>query len=172
MEMKILAAALAIALVAFVGVGFAMPGWAGFAGWGMMNGPAQNGSWQWGNASLNGTMHGGGNGTFGMRGRGMGLNQTFNSTQVQEFDSAVASGDYATAKQLHDDYGIGGSLFGKLNETTFPQYSQIYNLQSQLTNLTGQLRQELGFGGKQPMGPHFGGFMMGHGGFGRGMRHR
>ena len=70
--------------------------------------------------------------------------QQFNSTELAQFNAAVASGDYATAESLHNSYGLGGNLFGKLNETTFAQYSQITGLQNQVKNLTGALRQELG----------------------------
>ena len=69
----------------------------------------------------------------------------FNSTELSQFNAAVASGDYATAESLHNEYGFGGQMFEKLNGTTFAQYSQIYNLQNQLKNLAGTLRQELGF---------------------------
>ena len=121
-----------ICLLALAGAAFAASSWNAW-GWQVIwNGTntrmsEANGTW---NASQ--SMHRAGN------------YSQFNSTQAQEFNAAVASGDYATAESLHSSYGLGGSLFGKLNGTTFAQYSQIYNLQNQLKNLTGALRQELG----------------------------
>ena len=80
---------------------------------------------------------------------GNGTNSTFNSTQVKEFESAVLSGDYATASQLHAQYGLGGPIFDRLNETTFAKFSQIRNLQHELA-------QALGMGSGSPgMGVDF-----------------
>lgn len=140
MDMKIAGAVLAIALLAFVGVGFATNWYHGIG-----NGHAanQNGTWQRGPWQGNGT--------------GPGLaprfNATakFNSTELRQFQQAIASGDYQAAMQLHNEYGFGGPVFDKLNETTFGQYSQIYNL-------ANELRQELGMNGTGAM-PGFGGFM-------------
>ncbi len=150
MEKKILAAASAIILFVLAGLVFAMPGWQKW-GEGAQNGtwpapPWQNKTWQAGNYSQ------------------------FNSTQVREFRSSVESGDFATAKQLHNKYGFGGPLFGRLNESTFAQYSQIFQLRSQLQNLTGALHQELGLTGA--MGHRGRAFMGGYGmGVAMGIRH-
>jgi hypothetical protein len=109
MDLKILA--VAVVLIAFVGIAMAMPGF--YNGFGKMAG---RGNW-----SLNTTRH------F----------TVFNATATQEFVQALMSGNYSQARQLHTEYGLGGMIFDKLNETTFAQYSQIYQLR-------GELRQELG----------------------------
>jgi hypothetical protein len=167
MENKItLAAVAAIILLAFAGIAFAVQGanvtaqWgAGQKGMGVRN--HMNNS-----TNFNGTLAG-----MGWRGHmnnstnfdpaqfeGMGFrnrlnNSTaFNATQFAQFQSAVESGDYATAMQLHTQYGLGGPLFGKLNETTFAQFSQIRNLENQLQNLTSRFWQELGPVEQQGMG--------------------
>lgn len=102
-----------------------------------------------------------------------GYNATFNQTQADQFKQAVQSGDYQTALQLHQQYGIGGRLFDRLNSTTFATYSQIYGLQSQLHTLNGQLRQELGISQNTSAGAHPNSTAARPGfGFGRGMRHR
>lgn len=68
----------------------------------------------------------------------------FNATAIGQFQEAMAAGDYQAAEQLHATYGFGGKMFDKLNETTFGQLSLI-------TNLTKELRQELGFNETAPM---------------------
>ena len=143
MDMKILAAALALSLIAFVGVAFAMPNWQN-GNWGAAgqnrtlhnatwNGPCQNATWQ--------------NATWHVRGNWQNLTRP-NATEIEQFKHALQTGDYETAKHFYDAYGIGGRLFGKLNETTFAKYSQIYNLQN-------ELRQELGLNGQSDIGPQF-----------------
>ena len=162
METKTLAVAFTALLIAFAGLAFAFPGF-GDGGWqGMMQGwqgnpgprPFGNGTGNFtggpgmppcgngsefpphrfdGNGSANFTgwqppMHPSGNST---------LNRTQLREEQQKFESAVLSGDWATAESLHSTYGFGGALFGKLNETTFATYSQLYKL-------ADELRQQLG----------------------------
>jgi hypothetical protein len=159
MDMKILAAALAISLIALVGVAFAMPNWNngnfGAAGqnrtlhnatW---KGPCQNATWQ------NATWHGRGNWNLTRP----------NATDIEQFKYALQAEDYQAAKHFYDAYGIGGRLFGRLNETTFVKYARICNLQS-------ELRQELGLNEQQDYGPMLGRIEGPRGvGFGRIMRH-
>ncbi|MFA5106616.1 MAG: hypothetical protein WC506_06685 [Candidatus Micrarchaeia archaeon] len=180
---KTFIAVLALALAVSVGVTFAASGWRGFDvrmpgemahgnwtfnGTGNFTDPhgfargevemgcqAQNGSsgracWFEGNESFNGTRG-------LMRGREA-MNGTFNSTAMEEFQNAVLSGDYAAASSLHSEYGFGGPMFGKLNETTFATYSQI-------AVLSRQLHEELGLNSTMP-GLHEGiGMGLGHGEF-------
>ncbi len=121
MDGKIIAGVLVLALLAFVGVAYAFPGWYH----GMIQNQT-NTTWQ------------------GMRNMSM----HFNAPEMQAFNKAVESGDYQTAQQLHQEYGFGGPIFDKLNETTFAQYSQIRNLQNQLAI-------ELGLNGSMMgMNPH------------------
>ncbi len=147
MDSKIIVASFALLAIAFAGAAFAMPGWYdGMMGHGGGQNRTFNGTW-------NATGHWG----------GPGMNSTKpNATIVQQFQQAVASGDYQTAKQLHDTYELGGPLFSKLDSTSFSTYSQIYNTQNQLSSLKTQLRQELGPNQTQGNGPMFGGFR-GHG---------
>lgn len=70
------------------------------------------------------------------------------SAEFAQFRTAVENGDYASAKALHDEYGFGGRLFGLLNETTFPKYSQAFKLRDELMG-------ELGLDGK-PAATHRG----------------
>ena len=88
MDLKMLGLVFA-AVLALAGAGYA----AGF--FGHAPPPFANVSW-------NGT-HSGWNGT------------AFNATAAQDFRQAVASGDYNAAMSLHQEYGFGGKLFGKLN---------------------------------------------------------
>ncbi len=177
MRVKILFAAAAVLLVAAAGVAFAVPGWQGAfqaRGMGMMlrgnwAGMMNNSSWtqngmgrpmrgNW--TGMNWT------GRAGMPMRGF-YNSTMNRTEfVQErgqFQAAVLSGDFATAKSLHDSYGFGGGLFDSLNETTFAQYSRIYGLRAQAQNLSNALGLELGLKGQPVASPHA---------LARGMHHR
>ena len=117
--------------------------------------PGGNGM-RWGNETANGT-------AFQLR-RG---NSTANATQLQSFRQAVASGDYQSALQLHETYGLGGPIFGKLNSTTFEAYSHIYNLQEQLRNATSGLMSQLGLNASQRAPPE-----KQMPGAGRGMRRR
>jgi hypothetical protein len=89
-----------------------------------------------------------------VRFKGNSTNATGNSTEYQQFVQAVASNDYATAQQLHQQYGFGGKLFDKLNATTFSQLSQIYTLST-------ELRQELGITGQPRAFPYARGFVNG-----------
>lgn len=73
--------------------------------------------------------------------RGNATNATNYTTGYRQFVQAVSNNDYQTAEQLHNEYGFGGKLFDKLNETTFSQLSQIYTLST-------ELRQELGMKGQ------------------------
>ncbi len=159
--MKILAIVL-VASLAFVGVVYAMPGLhAGLNSWLNHNASIQNGAWQGRNGSMqNGTWNGCGpmRGMRGGFGR-YGVNQSFqngtwgatnatqhaNATEISDFQQAVLNGDYQTAEQLHTQYGLGGPLFGKLNETTFADYSD-------MSNLALKLDQELGIGNRSISG--------------------
>jgi hypothetical protein len=156
MDLKVFAAVLAVSLLVFAGIAFAMPGWNrmfGGGGIGVQNGtdgmPIVHRMQNW-NGSAPGCV---------------GWNGTDNITaQFNEFSAAVQNGNYDAAKQLHESYGFGGPLFEKLNETTFAKYSQIQKLK-------GELRTELGM---NPGGPQLGGFARGVRagsgfGFGRGM---
>jgi len=144
MDQRILFVALGVAALAFASLAFASGG----NGWTA----AGFGPQDW-----NGTRPmppGGWNGTF--RGHGMmrGFdgnetrmqNQTARAETMKQFQQAVLSGDYATAKNLSATYGFGGPMFGKLNESTFAKYSQIAALES-------QLRQELGLNATGMMPP-------------------
>jgi hypothetical protein len=92
----------------------------------------------------------------------MNLSRGYNATgtnytaEYQQFVQAVASNDYATAQQLHQEYGFGGKLFDKLNATTFSQLSQIYTLST-------ELRQELGMKGQPGASMYARGFVRGFG---------
>ena len=163
--------ALGVAAIAFAGLAFAAGGngWsaAGFGpqGWngtqgerGMMRGWEGNGSCGGQAPPMQGL-----NGT-----RAAPPNMTAMKEAKGEFDKAVLSNDYSTAKNLSEKYGFGGPLFAKLNGTTFAKYSQIAALES-------QLGQELGINGtgmEPPIGRMgMGGpGMMGEG-FAKGMRH-
>ena len=79
-----------------------------------------------------------------MRGVAQNGSQAFNQSHMSDFASAVESGDFAKAKQLNGEYGLGGTLFSRLNESTFKTYSEMFSLQSQLRNITERLRTELG----------------------------
>lgn len=93
------------------------------------------------------------------------MRQTINSTEFRQFEQAVISEDYQTTKKLQrkisedfarirksgricesdDQYGLGGPIFDKLNETTFPDYSQIHILSE-------KLKSELGGDVERPIG--------------------
>ena len=152
---------LGVAALAFASLAFATGG----------QGMARN--WQGdGNTTGCGMMRGGagdGNGTFAHAMNKTGMPR-FNSTEQKAFEAAVESGDFAAATKLHGEYGFGGPLLGKLNETTFAKYSQIANLESQLEtelglNATGMMppmQGKLGFGmrpgmqgGRGMMAPEF-----------------
>ncbi len=113
--MKILAAAL-VMIAALAGAAFAFPGWMGMGSWRNMT-QNMTGAWHmhWGNSTT-----------------------PPNSTQVSQFWQAVASDDYQTAKSLHDGFGLGGRIFGMLNQTTFADYSQLYNARAKLWSDLGQ----------------------------------
>jgi hypothetical protein len=144
MDMKILAAIAAVLVLASAGLAFASSGF----------NEGRQGS------GKNETWKGQANRLFGPE-----RNATLrgNSTELAQFRQALQSNDFSAAKQLHNAYGFGGPLFGKLNETTFAKYSEI-------SRLSEELRQELGmkisgpaefigdFGNGRPRGnrPEFG----------------
>jgi hypothetical protein len=137
MDMKIFLALLATGLIAIAGIAYAVPGMQ-----------------LW----LNGMGEMRPNGTDGNN------SSAFNSTAFQQFQSAVESGDYQGAKSLHGQYGFGGKLFGRLNESTFADYSSVFQLRRELFNATLKLRGELGMNGTAPMmgmGQFMKGFQMG-----------
>jgi len=134
--------------------------WAGY------NASAQNGTWH-GHGGMQGCRQGkGGSGRGGYGGNSSFQNGTWgamnatpraNATEISDFQQAVLNGDYQTAEQLHTQYGLGGPLFGKLNATTFADYSD-------LSSLALKLDQELGIGnqslsGMIPAGAGFAGRM-------------
>ncbi|MFH2105992.1 MAG: hypothetical protein ABII22_01925, partial [Candidatus Micrarchaeota archaeon] len=55
----------------------------------------------------------------------------FNSTEMQQFMQAIKAGDYATAKSLHDQFGVGGKRFDLMNETSFAALSEKLNAMKQ-----------------------------------------
>lgn len=87
----------------------------------------------WGNGGMNNT-----NRPRPQREGNGSMNETQFSQLQSQFESAVLSGDYATAKELHSSYGFGGRLFGKLDESTFAQYSQLRKLESALLEKLGE----------------------------------
>ncbi len=102
--MKILAVGLVL-IAALAGAAYAMPYWMG--GWSNMT---QN--WTMGSHHYN--------------------YSRANSTQVSAFWQAVASDDFQTASALHQAYGLGGPFFSRLNQTTFADYSALYNARAKL----------------------------------------
>lgn len=125
MDMKVFAAVMVLSVVLASAV-YAFPGWHGMRGWDggaphMRNASSMN----WTASQRNWT--------------------PANATEYQAFSQAVASGDYQAAESLHSQYGLGGPIFGMLNQTTFAEYSQIVNLQTQLHDLESKLFGELGF---------------------------
>lgn len=159
-----LLAVIAVSLIAVAGAVFAIPGnWkddAGrhfnpdknFTGEPCMQGKcfdesAERGfggincSWQNQTRNANGQKAG----NFTGKQFGRGLNQRPNFTQMDDFENAIEKADYETAKQLHEEYGLGGPLFEKLNETTFAKYAQIRKLNT-------ELMQELGLEHDMPAG--------------------
>ena len=149
MDRRIMFVVLGVAALALAGLAFA----AGGQGWNATGFDPQN----W-NGTVQGhrmmRSHGSENATGSgmMRGNGtQALNMTARAEEMKQFKQAVLSDDYATAKQINTEYGVGGPIFGKLNETTFAKFSQIANLES-------QLRQELGLNatGTPPMMGGFG----------------
>jgi hypothetical protein len=146
MDLKIIAIVL-LASLAFAGAVFAVPGLhAGLDNWlgrnASMNGtwhgcgPMQNGSnMPCGFGPGNGSLH---NAAWFGRGSGNAPVRA-NATEISAFRQAVLDNDYQAAKQLHDEYGLGGPFFERLNETTFADYSE-------MSNLANKLRQELGIG--------------------------
>ena len=144
MENWKLASIAAIAIIALAGITFAAGGWRG----GYMMGNNTNGT-----VAGNGFMRGyvaGYNAKY--------ANATYNQTDATNFKSAVLSGDWATASQLHSEYGFGSPLFDRLNATTFAQVSQIANLQQQIAGIRKTLGQELDFNASAAPGMRAGGF--------------
>ena len=93
---------------------------------------------------------------FGGHGMGNPTEPANLTDYAQQFLNVVLNGDYDSAKELHKQYGFGGQLFDRLNETTFAKYSQIYQLNN-------ELREELGLNGTTGMGFAPGGFPEGPG---------
>ncbi len=151
MDRRIMFVILGAAALALAGLAFA----AGGQGWNATGFGPQD----WNNTRM--AASAGENGTF--RGHGM---MRGNSTQEQDrtareeemkqFEQAVLADDYSAAKSLNTQYGVGGPMFGKLNETTFATFSQIAVLES-------QLRQELGMNATGMMPPLMGGPEFGNG---------
>jgi hypothetical protein len=110
------------------------------------------------------------NGTRGWPGDANGTEPANLSQYMQQFLQVVQNGDYGAAKSLHAQYGFGGALFGKLNQTTFGVYSQIYNLQSSLLSALGLGNKGfgLGFGPRGQIGQNEGAYGQGSSGFGSG----
>lgn len=155
MDMKLMAAAFALSLIAFVGIATAMPNWnmglgqrgnETWSGPGGCHGPMDNETWQGQEFMRNETWSGPMMRNETWRGAGMNLTR-FNSTEMNQFKQAIQANDYSTAMKLHQMYGFGGLLFDKLNETTFAKYVQIYLLQE-------DLRKELGL--DEQHGPQMG----------------
>src|SRR5208283_157805 len=122
MDMKILA--VVAVLVTLVGLAVAMPSI--YSGVGNMTGHNWNATWH-------------------MKMTRNFNRPRFNITAMQDFGQALISGNYSAAQQLNAEYGLGGPIFSRLNETTFGQLSQIFQLR-------GELNQELGnsTGGLRP----------------------
>jgi len=122
------AAALMLAGMAFA---FGGQGWAAGEQLGGWNATAKGG----------GMMRMGAPGWAGNGTCACGLNMTgmprFNATEHEAFEAAVESGDFAAAAKLHEEYGFGGQMFEKLNETTFAKFSQVHKLQSELATELG-----------------------------------
>lgn len=102
----------------------------------------------------------------------MGMGRFNDTTEHSDFLKAVENGDYSEAKKLHDEYGFGGPIFDKLNETTFAKFAQIQKLQKELaTELgfggNGQMPPIMGFGMREGPGMMHGKGMGRHGGFAR-----
>jgi len=116
MDRGVLIGAIVVAL-AFAGLAYASPG--------VMKAWQNQGGMPLWNASDAGHPHW--NASLAERPRG-----NMSSAEMEEFWQAVAEGDYAAAKQLHEEYGFGGLLFGRLNETTFAEYSQLFSTRRKL----------------------------------------
>ncbi|MDD5317724.1 MAG: hypothetical protein PHF51_03235 [Candidatus ainarchaeum sp.] len=166
MDGKLFAAAAAVTLIVFVGAAVAASGLANAGGWRAMNrmnrtapdfNATGNGSTGWFKGRM-GMPPGG----FNATGEEMGNK----SLELAQFIEAVEAGDYAAAKSLHGEHGFGGPVFARLNETTFPKYSEVFRL-------TSELMGELGLTGEPGVHPYAGGFGSGFGpGFARGFDHR
>jgi len=164
MDQKIMLVVLGVAALAFASLAFATNGQGNAQGW--------QGNENATGCSMRAEMAGNGNGTCVRAGE-----PRVNSTEREAFKTAVETGDFAAATKLHEEYGFGGQVFEKLNETTFAKFSQIANLESQLSqelglNATGRMPPLLDapcFGNKQGMKSGRG--MMGQE-FAKGMRNR
>jgi hypothetical protein len=151
MDRRILFVILGAAALALAGLAFA----AGGQGWNVTGfGPQDwNGTRMAAPAGENGTFRG----HAMLRGNGTEeLNRTAREDEAKQFEQAVLADDYSAAKSLNTQYGVGGPMFGKLNETTFAKFSQIAVLES-------QLRQELGMNATGMMPPLIGGPEFGNG---------
>jgi len=87
----------------------------------------------WMNGSFNGTRPEG----FGRRNARLNNTNMPNATDIANFKQAVVSSDFQTAKTLNQEYGLGGPIFSKLNETTFQTYAQIQTLRTELMKELG-----------------------------------
>ncbi|MFA6214677.1 MAG: hypothetical protein WC717_05370 [Candidatus Micrarchaeia archaeon] len=177
MDQRILVVVLGIAALALAGLAFASPlGAAQFEGAGC----ACNGT----NGSIGMRAQGGWENRTGGLGAGMRMGAPDNATLAahEEFEEAVEAGDFASALALHEEYGFGGPIFGKLNETTFATFSQIHALHEELRQALGMEGADGKMMGRGPggMGRMGGATMQGEGfgapeggmGSGKGMRNR
>ena len=158
MDRRIMFVILGAAALALAGLAFA----AGGQGWNATGfGPQDwNGTRMAASSGENGTFRGHGM----MRGNStQEQNRAAREEEMKQFEQAVLADDYSSAKSLSTQYGFGGQMFAKLNETTFAKFSQIAVLES-------QLRQELGMNATGMMPPLIGGPEFGMGpGMKRGM---
>lgn len=156
MDFKLIVIA-AVALLVFGGAAFAASSWQGAGSMHGFNRTMPDGM----NCTGFGRGHGGNfNGTMpdGAQGAPWGNGNDADFTLARaNFSAALAAVDYASAKALHEQYGFGGPVFEKLNESTFPKYAEINNLQAELMD-------ELGV----TDGPGMGNFGFEPRGFGRG----
>jgi len=129
MDQRILLVALGAAALALAGTAFAFGG----QGWAAQGGQIEgwNATAKGGGMMRIGAPEWAGNGTCARRLNASGTPR-FNETSHSEFVAAVESGDFAAATKLHEEYGFGGQMFEKLNETTFAKFSQLHKLQSEL----------------------------------------
>jgi len=121
MEMKIMAAAVAAALLAFAGIAFAAPNYQQNAGSGSG------------------------------RGMGMNVASHMDLAEHGQFEAAVESGNFAAAKALHEKYGFGGRMFDSLDAASFAKFSEMHKAMDvgdfeKAQQMRNELRPENGFG--------------------------
>jgi len=76
-----------------------------------------------------------------------------NTTEHEQFQTAVETGDFAIAKSLHEQYGFGGNVFDSLNETSFAKFTQMHNaVQAGDSATAEQIRSELRANGEFDLG--------------------